>query len=86
MGKEFQDKLSAASTGGTVKGIKGSVLHKLTVPIPSRSIQDRIVAILERFDTLCNDISSGLPAEIEARGQQYEYYREKLFSFKKVGE
>ena len=41
-----------------------------------------IVTILDRFDTLCNDLSAGLPAEIEARQKQYEYYRDKLLSFK----
>ena len=45
--------------------------------------QQRIVDILDRFDKLCNDISEGLPAEIEARQKQYEYYRDKLLTFKK---
>ena len=44
--------------------------------------QERIVKILDRFDALCNDISSGLPAEIEMRKKQYEYYRDKLLTFK----
>ena len=82
LGKEFQDKLERAATGGTVKGIKGSKLHQLTIPVPSIEEQERIVAILDHFDTLCNDISSGLPAEIEARQKQYEYYRDKLLTFK----
>ena len=81
LGKEFQDKLERAATGGTVKGIKGSKLHQLTIPVPSIEEQERIVAILERFDTLCNDISEGLPAEIEARQKQYEYYRDRLLTF-----
>lgn len=51
--------------------------------IPSLSEQQRIVDILDRFDTLINDLSQGLPAEIEARQQQYEYYRDKLLTFKK---
>lgn len=51
--------------------------------IPSLSEQQRIVDILDRFDTLVNDLSQGLPAEIEARQQQYEYYRDKLLTFKK---
>ena len=45
--------------------------------------QKRIVSILDRFNTLCNDISEGLPAEIEARQKQYEYYRDNLLTFKK---
>lgn len=84
LGKEFQNKLERAATGGTVKGIKGSKLHQLTIPVPSIEEQERIVAILDHFDTLCNDISSGLPAEIEARQKQYEYYRDKLLTFKEL--
>jgi type I restriction enzyme S subunit len=52
--------------------------------LPSVDEQERIVSILDRFDALCNDLSSGLPAEIEARQKQYEYYRDKLLSFKEV--
>ena len=46
--------------------------------------QRRIVSILDRFDALCNDITSGLPAEIAARQKQYEYYRDKLLTFKEI--
>ena len=52
--------------------------------IPSLEEQKRIVDILDRFDTLCNDITKGLPAEIEARQRQYEYYRDKLLSFREM--
>lgn len=55
---------------------------KLKFPIPPLEEQERIVSMLDRFDKLCNDISEGLPAEIEARQKQYEYYRDKLLSFK----
>ena len=58
--------------------------NKLRVPIPSLEQQQRIVDILDRFDALCNDITSGLPAEIEARQKQYEYYRDKLLTFKEL--
>ncbi|HOR96725.1 MAG TPA: restriction endonuclease subunit S, partial [Bacilli bacterium] len=50
-------------------------------PVPPLEEQERIVAILDRFDVLCNDLTSGLPAEIEARRKQYEYYRDRLLSF-----
>ena len=53
----------------------------ISIPIPPRQEQDRIVEVLNFFDTLISDISSGLPAEIEARCQQYEYYRDKLLTF-----
>ena len=55
---------------------------KLQIPIPPMEEQQRIVAILDKFETLVNDISEGLPAEIAARRQQYEYYRNKLLTFK----
>ena len=76
--------------GGTVKSIPMGGLRKLKIPIPypenkekSLAEQQRIVDILDHFDRLCNDISEGLPAEIEARQKQYEYYRDKLLTFKK---
>lgn len=59
-------------------------LNKIPVPIPSFEEQERIVAVLDRFDALCNDLTNGLPAEIEARRKQYEYYRDKLLSFKEL--
>ena len=84
LGTEFQTKLLLAATGGTVKGIKGSKLHKLTIPIPTIDDQRRIVSILDRFDALCNNLTGDLSAEIEARRKQYEYYRDKLLTFKKL--
>ena len=59
-------------------------LEKIELPVPPLSEQQRIVDILDRFDALCNDITSGLPAEIEARKKQYEYYRDKLLTFKEL--
>jgi len=53
----------------------------MLIPLPTIEEQNRIVAILDRFDRLCNDISQGIPAEIQARQQQYEYYRDKLLKF-----
>ena len=51
------------------------------IPIPPLEVQEKIVSILDRFDTLCNDLTQGLPAEIAARKKQYEYYRDKLLTF-----
>lgn len=59
-------------------------IGKIELPIPSLKEQERIVNILIRFDKLCNDITDGLPAEIEARQKQYEYYRDKLLTFKEL--
>ncbi len=71
-----------AITGTKVRRVNVRDLEKIKIPIPSPPEQERIVEILDRFDTLCNDISEGLPAEIKARRQQYEYYRDKLLDFK----
>jgi type I restriction enzyme S subunit len=64
------------------RGDKDAIL-KYKIPIPPLAEQERIVGILDKFDRLVNDISEGLPAEIEARRKQYEYYRGKLLNFKK---
>ena len=82
LSREFQARLFRASTGGTVKGIKGSKLHEFMIPLPSIEVQKKIANILEKFESLFNDISQGIPAEIEARKKQYEYYRNELLSFK----
>ena len=61
----------------------GPRLSKIKIPIISKTEQEKIVSFLDRFESYCNDITSGLPAEIEARHKQYEYYRDKLLTFKK---
>ena len=63
------------------RGNKDAIMEYVLY-IPSLEEQSRIVSILDRFDSLCNDITNGLPAEIEARKKQYEYYRDKLLDFK----
>lgn len=62
-----------------------SKFYNLLIPIPSIAEQQRIVSILDRFDTLTTDLTQGLPAEIEKRRQQYEYYRDILLTFKRKG-
>jgi len=68
--------------GGTIQRLYNDNLKKIKIPIPPLSEQERIVAILDKFDALVNDISVGLPAELNARRKQYEYYRDKLLTFK----
>ena len=68
--------------GGTISRLYNDNLAKTKIPILPLSEQERIVSILDKFDALVNDISVGLPAEIEARRKQYEYYRGKLLDFK----
>ncbi len=71
----------AVSTGGTIARLYNDNISKAKISVPLLPEQRRIVAILDRFDTLCNDLTSGLPAEIAARQKQYEYYRDKLLTF-----
>ena len=76
--KEYMKK----AAGGTVQSVPMGELKKIRIPVPSLQEQNRIVGVLKQLDDLCNDLTSGLPAEIEARQKQYEYYRDKLLSFK----
>ena len=77
--------LSYYITGAAQPKLNQQNLNKIKIPLPSLSEQERIVSILDRFDALCNDITSGLPAEIEARQKQYEFYRDKLLTFTPKG-
>ena len=78
--------LEKLNTAGGVPSLTQTVLNKILISLPSLEEQERIVDILDRFDKLCNDISEGLPAEIEARQKQYEYYREKLLTFRNIND
>ena len=78
----FQQKKKYAR-GAKVIDIKITDLEKISIPIPPLSEQQRIVSILDKFESLVNDLSKGLPAEIAAVQEQYEYYRNKLLTFKR---
>ena len=80
----FHSQKRKLATGTKVMDVTATKLEEILIPLPPLEEQQRIVDILDRFDRLCNDISEGLPAEIEARQKQYEYYREKLLNFKKL--
>lgn len=82
--KYFTDFVNSVKTGSTIPHLTQQGLVSLNIPIPSLEEQNRIVAILDRFDTLTNDLTSGLPAEMEKRRQQYEYYRDRLLTFKRL--
>ena len=71
-------------SGGAQPKLNQKNLNRIEIPLPSQERQKYIVDILDRFDAICNDLTSGLPAEIEARQKQYEYYRDKLLTFKEV--
>lgn len=74
---QFVPKISK----GSVPHLKVKDLLDVRIPVPNLNEQERIVSLIYQFDTLCNDLTSGLPAEIEARQKQYEYYRDKLLTF-----
>lgn len=78
------DMRKKASFGGAVKNLNADIVRELILPVPPLEVQRQIVQILDRFDALCNDLTQGLPAEIEARRKQYEYYRDQLLTFKRA--
>ena len=73
-----------ASEGGTIPRLYNDNIAKAVIAVPSIEEQKCVVSILDCFDAICNDLTSGLPAEIEARQKQYEYYRDRLLSFKEL--
>lgn len=79
--QEFFDYKRSRVTGTKVIRLHQSKLEQFEIPIPSLEEQARIVSILDKFETLVSDLSQGLPAEIAAVQEQYEYYRDKLLSF-----
>lgn len=84
MSENFFDYDNQYAKGAKMpRGDKDMIL-KYIIPIPALEEQERIVSILDKFDALVNDISIGLPAEINARRQQYEYYRDKLLTFEEA--
>lgn len=83
---EGYKRLKPAMTGGTVKHVLATKMKDITIPVPSMEIQDRIVRVLDDFESICLDLNIGLPAEIDARQKQYEYYRDALLTFVEKGE
>lgn len=71
-----------AGQGGAVSNLNSEIIASTPIPVPPLELQEKIVAILDRFETLVNDLSEGLPAEIAAVKEQYEYYRNRLLTFK----
>jgi len=75
--------LSRYISAGAQPKLTKDKLNSIPIPQPPYEKQQEIVSILDRFESLVNDITTGLPAEIAARHQQYEYYRDQLLSFKR---
>ena len=81
---DIQNYMTSNAHGAAQKGLYLKQVSEIKLPVPPLSVQQRIVDILDRFDALCNDLTSGLPAEIALRRKQYEYYRDKLLNFKEL--
>lgn len=80
----YQTSPWQVSIGGTIPRLYNRNIEETKIPLPPLAEQKRIVAILDRFDSLCNSLTEGLPAEIALRKKQYEYYRDKLLNFKEA--
>ncbi|WP_456695514.1 restriction endonuclease subunit S [Aeromicrobium sp. P5_D10] len=77
-------EMSMRASSGTVQNLNAEIVKSLTLPVPSLETQQELVDVLDSFDSLVNDITVGLPAEIAARRRQYGYYRDKLLTFDKA--
>ncbi len=82
--KCFPDLILQYKKEGGTPSVNASDLINIAIEAPAMDKQNRIVSILDQFESVCNDLSSGLPAEIAARQKQYEYYRDKLLTFKEL--
>ena len=79
---KFLDFLDSTSKGGKMPRGDKKRIPNVLIPLPPLPVQQEIVRILDKFEALTSDLQSGLPAEIEARKKQYEYYRDRLLTFK----
>ena len=79
----FASQKRKLSKGTKVIDVSATDMAKITIPVPSIEVQERIISILDKFDILTTSISEGLPKEIELRKKQYEYYRDMLLTFPK---
>ena len=82
---EYWGQANRLVTKGGQPQFNTGAIGRIVIPIPPLETQAKIVSILDRFDTLCHDLTQGLPAEIAARRKQYEYYRDKLLTFHRKG-
>ena len=80
---EHLEKLNKA---GGVPSLTQTILNKIKIVLPNIEIQNKIINVLDNFDTICSDLKIGLPAEIEARQKQYEFYRDTLLTYVATGE
>lgn len=79
-----QERILGMVRKASIPRLGRSSIENLSIPIPPLPVQERIVSILDSFSAICNNLIFGLPAEITARQKQYEYYRDKLLTFKEL--
>ena len=82
--KAFRQYVASHCAFTTRASLTGKTISEYLLPVPTLEEQKRVTSILDKFYAICNDLSTGLPAEIAARQKQYEYYRDKLLSFKET--
>lgn len=80
---DIRKKICKTANGVTRFNVSKKEFAKIEIPLLPLDVQVKLAAILDRFFTLTTDLTAGLPAEIEKRRQQYEYYRDKLLTFKR---
>ena len=81
--KSIQEQVQSKASNGSQPNLSMRTLEQFDIAVPSLEIQERIVNVLDNFEKICNDLKIGLPAEIELRQKQYEYYKDKLLTFKR---
>lgn len=77
----FLRYIEKTAVNSSVTSIRRKMLDDFPVPVPEKKIQEKIIYVLDNFETICNNLNIGLPKEIELRQKQYEYYRDKLLTF-----
>lgn len=79
--EQVQVEFRRRAGAGTVKNLNSEIVRSVEISLPPRATQEKVVALLDKFDALVNDSSAGIPAELNARRMQYEYYRDRLLTF-----
>ncbi|MDO5411407.1 MAG: restriction endonuclease subunit S, partial [Lachnospiraceae bacterium] len=82
---DFYRQADKAAKGAAQRTIALASLGNMTIPVPQLNVQERLVHVLDNFETICSDLKIGLPAEIEARQKQYEFYRDALLTYAATG-
>ena len=80
--ENLRQQIIKTAHGVTRFNVSKNKMKQIKIPIPPLEVQKKIVEILDKFDSLTNDLTKGLPAEINLRRKQYNYYRDKLLTFK----